>query len=219
LNKSVKAEVYQFINDLPCEGTSPVLPAIKLGETAGIKTSELSGTAIFKEDKLIGFVDEEETKYLLFIKDKIKGGLLVLKNCPEANNVNITLEISRNKTRVKPVYSNGEIAINLNTKTQVAIGEQGTEKNYMDENGRMVLEKNAGGLLKTNIENVIQKVQKDFGVDIFGFGSIVNAEMPALWKEIDQDWNTVFKDLKVNVNTTIEIQESGLLERSIKVGG
>lgn len=218
LSKTSKVEIYQFINALPCEGIYPVLPCVHLTETAGLKTSELSGTAVFKGDKLIGFLDEEETKYFSFITDKIKGGLLILKNSPDENNINISLEIYENKTKVKPVYSDGKVSIRLETKTRVVFAEQGTRENFMNESGRLMLEKDAGELLKTNITKVIQKVQKDFGVDIFGFGSIVNADMPDLWKEIGYDWNTVFKDMEVNVNTTIEIQNSGLLSKPIKVG-
>ncbi len=218
LSKSPKVEVYQFINELPCEGSSPFLPAIRITETAGIKTTELSGTAVFKEDKLIGFLDEEETKYFLFTKDNIKGGLLALENLPSANNVNISFEIFHNKTEIKPVYSNGELSINIETKTQITLAEQGTELNFTNERGRLTLKKEMEEFLKANIQKVIQRVQKDFAVDIFGFGSIVNAEMPALWKEIDRDWNDIFADLDVNVNTNIEIRGSGLLSDPIKVG-
>lgn len=219
LSKSSKVEVYQFINALPCEGISPVLPTVHITENAGVKTSELSGMAIFKGDKLLGFLDLEETKYFLFITDKIKGGLLVLKNIPEAIHVNISLEIFKNKTKVKPVYSNGKVSISIETKTQVTLGEQGTRENFTNESGRLMLEKDAEEMLRTNITKVIKKVQKDFDVDVFGFGSTVNTDMPTLWKEIRKDWNTIFKDLDVNVNTTIEIQNSALLSKPIKVEG
>jgi spore germination protein KC len=218
LSKSPKVEVYQFINELPCEGSSPFLPAIRITETAGIKTMELSGTAVFKEDKLIGFLDEEESKYFLFIKDNIKGGVFALENLPSVNDVNISFEIFQNQTEVKPVYSDGGLSMNIETKTQMTLAEQGTELDFTSERGRLTIKKEMEESLKANIQKVIQRVQKDFAVDIFGFGSIVNAEMPSLWKEIGRDWNDIFVDLDVNVNTIIEIRDSGSLSGPIKVG-
>lgn len=219
LSKTAKVQVYQFINELSGDGVSPILPAIIQTETGGLKTSQLSGTGIFKKDILIGFIDEDETRYLNFIKDKIKGGLLVLnKLSNNSKNMYISLEISENKTKTTPEYSNGKVSINLETETKVVLGEMGTEKNYIDQSGRLTLKKVTEDYLKTNIQNLIKKVQKDFAVDIFGFGSVVNSDMPALWQEIGHNWSDIFVDLEVNVDTKIDIMESGLLSNPIKVG-
>lgn len=218
LSKTFKVEVYEFIKALSDEGVSAVLPCVHLTENVGKKTSELSGTAVFKEDKLVGFLDDDETKYLRFITDKIKGGLLVLKEKPESGHANMTLEIFENKTKVKPAYANGKVSINIEIKTETALDEHGAKENFIDENRSLVLERDAEELLRVNIKNLIRKVQKDFNADIFGFGSTVRADMPPLWKEIGPDWDKIYKDLDVYVNATVEVQNSGLLSKPVKVG-
>ncbi|MGI6434704.1 MAG: Ger(x)C family spore germination C-terminal domain-containing protein [Syntrophomonadaceae bacterium] len=42
--------------------------------------------------------------------------------------------------------------------------------------------------------------------------------MPDLWKSIYHDWDSLFADLKVNVTSTIDIRNTGLISKPIKVG-
>ena len=42
--------------------------------------------------------------------------------------------------------------------------------------------------------------------------------MPSLWKEEEKEWNTIFKDLEVSVNPNIEIVNSGLLTKPVRMG-
>lgn len=214
LSKAPKVEAYEFMNDLSVSGISPSLPAIGIAINEGERTSELSGTAVFKKEKLIGFLDSEDTKFYFFIKNKIKGGLLVIPGSKD----NITLEIFKNKTKVKPIYSDGNLLMKVDIKTEVSIAEEATNVDYISEKGRAKLKSYAEKSLEKDIENVIKKVQGDFGSDIFGFGKIVKAELPSLWKDIKDDWDDIFKELEVEVKAEVQIRNSGLTISPIKVG-
>ena len=218
LSKAPNVKVYEFMNDLSEEGISGILPALGITMNMDEKTAELSGTAVFKKEKFIGFLDEEDSKFLLFVKDKIKGGVYTIKVEEESPNEIITLEIFKNKTKITPVYNNDILSIMISTTTEVAIEEQNTTNNYIDEEGRKKLISIAEKTLEQDVENTIKKVQQDFGSDIFGFGRIVKAEMPSLWKTMDKKWDTIFKDLEVHVNSEIKIKNSSLSSAPLKVG-
>ena len=217
LSKVPKTGAYEFINALIGEGISATLPAIGITLSDKKRTSALSGTAVFNKDKLVGFISGEETKYFLFVVDKIKGGLLTV-DIPSERDNNITLEIFKNKTKITPVYSDGKLSIKVDIKTEVSIGEEDSTINYIDEKGRVKLKKYAEKSLETHTENLIKKVQDDFGSDIFGFGAIVKKEMPSLWKGINGDWDKMFKDLEVKVSAEIKIRNSAMISKPIKVG-
>ena len=217
LGKAPKVQVYQFMNDLPCEGNVPYLSVIYLKENAGITTSEISGLAIFKGDRLLGFLDDEQCKYFLFIMNKIKGGLLVFKNLPNVSNANVSMEIVESRTKIKPEYVDGKINIRVEVKIILSIAEQGIEMNLMDTQNREMLKKYANEYLNESIANVIKKVQKDYGVDVFGFGRTVHREMPSVWKKVQNNWNDIYVDLDVQVSASAEIINSGLLSKPIKV--
>lgn len=218
LSKAPKVEVYELMNDLSDDGISASLPAIGITTNEGKRTSELSATAVFKRDKLVGFLDGEDTKYYLFIKNKIKGGLLAVKTAEEGTSDVIILEIFKNKTKIKTIYSDGKLLMKVHVKTEVSIAEEDTSVDYISKKGRTKLKSHAEKSLERDIENVIKKVQSDFGTDIFGFGKVVEAEFPSLWKDIKDDWSDIFKDLEVEVKAEIEIRNSGLTISPIKVG-
>lgn len=220
LSKAPRIAVYEFINALAAQGKSAVLPAVGITENEGQKTSELSGTAVFKEDRLIDFLDGEDTKYFLFILNKVRGGLLIQKVRTESSDANVTLEIfsELTNTKIKPIYSNGKLTMKLDVYITVSIGEIGGTENYINEPGRAKLKKDVEESLKDNIKRVIKKVQNDYGSDIFGFGSIVKGDMPYVWKDIEKDWEKIYKDLDVNVNVDVDITNSALVVKPIKKG-
>ncbi len=218
LSESPRVRVYQFVNHLPCEGIAPVLPVMGVVESAGKKTFTLSGTAVFKGDKMAGYLNEEESNFYCFVSDKVKRGLIVLEDSPETEGVDITLEIYDSVTKVKPVYSDGKVSMNIMIKVSAALAEQTGSNKF--ESGIEVLkvQKAAEEYLKSNTVKTIQSVQKKFGLDIFGFGKEVYSEMPKLWKEISQDWNSIYKEMDVNVSVSVELKNRGLLRDPIAVG-
>lgn len=218
LSKTVNIEEWQLMNDLSCRGISAVLPTIDVTTVNNVPTTEITGTGVFKGERLVGFLDGEETKTFLFISDKIKGGLLVNKEYEEDSPTNISLEILKNKTKVKPRYVNGKIIIEIATNTDVAIGENGGKADYIDEPGRTILKKDFEAKLENDIKNLVIKVQEQYDSDIFGFGRSIKINMPGLWKQLEPQWDEMFRNVEVEVHSTIDIKNSALQSKSIKVG-
>lgn len=218
LSNTLEIEEWEFINDLAATGISATLPTVDLTEYNGKLTPEITGTGVFKKDKLVGFLDAEETKTMMFIKDKIKGGLLTRKEYEDSTPTNISLEIYKNKTKLKPHYANGKITMEINTSTDVSIGEIGGEENYIDEAGRIKMKENFEASLENSIKTLVKKVQEEYGSDIFGFGKTVKLDMPDVWKQIEPQWEQLYKDVHVEVHSTMNIMNSAFQSKPIKVG-
>ncbi|MDF2890673.1 MAG: germination protein Ger(X)C family [Clostridia bacterium] len=54
-------ELFEFFDRLFYKQVSPVLPMVRLVEQHGLKTPQVGGTAIFKDGKMIGTLDENHT--------------------------------------------------------------------------------------------------------------------------------------------------------------
>lgn len=218
LGKSPHTDVRNLINMLSGEGQAPVLGALGIVHGDEYMTFELSGTALFKGDKLVGFINEEDTKFLMFIRNQIQDTMLPLNENTESKFNGTTLEIHKNKTKVKAVNSNGKLSINIDINAVTSLNELSVADNLIDEKGREILKREAEKTLKSNVENVINKVKEEYGLDIFGFGNTIKRDMPSLWKTISANWYKEFRSLDVNVNTKIEIRESGISSKPLKVG-
>lgn len=218
LSKSPRVKVYQFVNDLPCKGIAPVLPAMRVVESAGKKTFALSGAAVFKGDKMVGYLNEEESNYYCYVSDKLRRGLIVIKDSPETEGVDITLEIYDSETKVKPIYSDGKVSMDIMIKVRAALAEQSGNNKFESGTEILKMQKAAEEYLESKTAMTIQSVQKKFSLDIFGFGKKVYSEMPQLWKEIGSDWTPIYKEMDVNVSASVELKNRGLLRYPIMVG-
>lgn len=218
LSEAPDIQMYQFVSDLEAEGISPVMPTSSLVVQNEKKVIEISGTAIFKDAVLAGFLDGEETKSFLFVVDKVEGGLLSEPDIPKGEHMPITMEIFKNKTKIRPVLDNGKLYMDIHTDTRTTIGEHGPEGNFSNPDAVDKLEKASEKHLQDNLTKLIKKVQQQFDTDIFGFGQTVKEEIPALWRQIAPQWNTIFRNLDIRVTCKVEIDNSGLLSKALKRG-
>jgi spore germination protein KC len=218
LSKAPITNVLKFDIESKTKGISPVIPAVNLKQIDGKLTPEVMGTAIIKNDKLVGFLNSEETKDLLFIRNEVNDGLLIEGMHEKDISTLVSLQIFKNKTKVTPVVEGKDITINLNIDTTVAIDEINGTTNFSDDEGRMKLEQSAENVLKERIEALIKRTQSEYDADIFEFGSKLWEDKPQVWNSCGDNWEQIFKGLKVNVKARVHIKNSAILSKSVKEG-
>lgn len=195
-------EAYGMLAD---RGMSLTLPYIKLQGSELGKIPTLDGTAVFKDDILIGFLSSQETKYFLYVRNQAKGGLL-LTAIGGGTEKNIALEILGSNTTISPQMIGNAVGMQIDIKTKCDFGENQSTKALSNQGGILQAEKAAEKTLQDGISAVITRVQRDYKSDIFGFGKELHESMPDYWKKVKGDWNNEFPSMKFTVNTTINIQ-------------
>jgi spore germination protein KC len=218
LSKALPVPAYKFVNSLAEDGISGIMTSVCTGSNDEEKVVKLCGTAIFKGDKLQGFISDEETYALSFILDEVKGGVIVANTGTETDEEKISLEIRKSSTKINPEYTDGQLSVKVKIDTEVSLGEVASKKDFTDEKGREELKKITEKQLKEKIESMISKIQTDFGSDIFGFGNCFYKKLPTVWKEKRNEWDKLFRDLEVTVETNVEIKHIGLLSKPIQIG-
>lgn len=217
ISKYKGVQFWDFVKTLSEEGSSPFLPTTELVNKKKEKIPKIYGTAVFKKEKMVGWLDGIETRSLLFIRNQIKGGVISIKNVTDFNT-DVTLEIFKSKTKLKPELRDGKLVMNIDVVTDVGIAEIDSTQDLISDKGREKVKKDAEMLIRKQIEKVIKKVQKEYKSDIFGFSNAICRTMPKVWKKIKKDWEEVFIELDIKVNTKINIKESALTLKPIKVG-
>ncbi|WP_160317141.1 Ger(x)C family spore germination protein [Oxobacter pfennigii] len=209
-------ELWQFIKDLSAEGISATIPTAIMAKDKDSITPQVTGTAVFKKDKMIGWLDDTESRSMLFIKGKINSGLIIIPNIME--NTNATLELSKVTTKVTPVIKEGNLTMNIKVVIDAGIAEVQGDTDIISKDGRKKVIEVAEKTVKSQLESVIKKVQSQYKSDVFGFGSTVQRKMPNEWKAIKDDWGNIFADMDTNVSVKVEIKGSALASKPIKVG-
>ena len=80
LSKFTDSRLWSFIDEISSEGKSATVATVKNELNDDTISPRVAGSAVFKSDKLVGYLNENETLYMLMIKNKFKDGLIVLKN-------------------------------------------------------------------------------------------------------------------------------------------
>lgn len=216
LSKAPITHSWQFLNDMISNGISASTPAVHLDRKNNEYIPNILGTAIFKNDKFVCFLNGEDTKTLLFVRNKIKGGILEEKI--SSTNTDITLEIFSNKTRVKSEIQDKKLMINITTDTIVAIDEVQGSADLLDETLIKKIQELTENDIKQRIENLIKKSKYEVNTDFLGFGLSIANDMPEVWKEIGENWNTEYKNLEFNIRPKVTIKNSANLPQSIPHG-
>lgn len=62
----------------------------------------------------------------------------------------------------------------------------------------------------------VEKAQKEYSSDIFGFGVYVRKYRPQYWKKAKKDWNDIFSKLPVDIQVAANIMRTGIIKSPIK---
>lgn len=215
LSKNMPRRLYEVNNIIKSEGISLTIPVVKRS-AANPETTQIGGTAIFKKDKLIGYIDNDDTQFIRIINNDAKDGPLVLDKKENGNG--IALELYSIKTSVKPVISNGEIKMEINIAAKANLAENETNKDYCSEEGIEKVQKMGEETIKNHCSRMIKTVQEQYDTDIFGFGQLIKNKNKDAWDELKADWDQKFKTVKYAINPKVEIVSSATIKSKAKVG-
>ena len=201
--------LYEIFNVLSSEGMSLLLPAFMTVQNDKEKTIESSGSAVFKNSKMIGRISSDDTQSALFVTDEVRGGLLTA-DLNKKGRDDVSLEIDTSKTKLKYTFDGKQVSFKIDVETFVYLSEIPENIDLMNPENQKRVEAAAGDRLKKRIEKAIKTVQTDFDSDIFGFGLTIRQKNNHLWYQLNKKWGDYFKNIKVQVNCKIKIKNTGI---------
>lgn len=223
---SLSVTLDELIDDLTSQGKHPVLTGLMIagdpqkGQTkkniANIYTPtqlQYSGMAVFKKDKLIGWLDEKESRGYHQIHGGVKSSVVFIP-CPEGGKV--AVEYIRGKTNVKGKVIQGQPRIDIQVEIEGNIGAIGCKNLDITDTATIAeLEKKVEARIIDFIENTIDKAQTEYKVDIFGFGEAVRRADPKAWKTMKNNWDEeYFTRLPVDIRADFIIRRIGTISDS-----
>ncbi|TGE34604.1 Ger(x)C family spore germination protein [Desulfosporosinus sp. Sb-LF] len=201
-------KLYEFITRLMSQTTAPIAPIVEVQGKGNDKELIVTGTAVFKRDQLIGKLDKEETRGLLWVIDKVKSGIIDV-NCPDSD-AKVNLEIIRTKGKFTSEIIDNKPYIKVDIKEEGNIASQSCSDSLVSPATVAALEAEQANAIKEEIKAALSKAQK-LNADIFGFGDAIHQRHPSEWKEMKTNWNELFPDLEVEINVEAKLRRSGII--------
>lgn len=212
-----------FIYTLLEQGQNPVLNSVTIlgNKEEGTDTKELSDTipkatikidtlGIFKEDKLIGWANKQQSEGINILSNKTNN--IYLKTKCEDKYITNHVEDIKLKTNID--LKNNTVKINIDGKS--TISEVNCKINLEDKETINKLENDIKEELNKTIYEATNLIQNKYNADVLGYGKKIHKTNPKKWREIKDNWDEIFKNLKIETNINIKINNQGTLLQTIK---
>lgn len=206
-------------------GSQPFLPVMDLMSQreydlkhAGIDSKSSSGpgqsdifytigTALFHNTKLIGFLNEKETRGLNWVKGKIKTTIVTL-DCGADCKVSLEL-IGGVKVKQKVEMEGEKAKLKVKIKTNLNIGDRAGDVDVTKEDTLNMLEEGFSAVVKSEIEAAFRKASRKLHSDTMAFGNALSDKHPQVWEKLKDRWEE-----EILPAAELEIEVDGKIRRT-----
>lgn len=211
--------IIELINSIMADGKNPVLTGIEieknnkidsnttavLERTDGYSLLKLSDSGAFNKDKLIGWLDENESKGYNYITGNVKRTL----EDAQIDEAKITSTIMKAKSDTKVHLSENEPSIEVKIKIEQNIASIEGKFEISSKEQKRLLDEMFAVEIKSLCEKALNKAQKELKTDIFGFGETIHRKYPKMWKKMKDNWDDIFPNLPVNITVEVDTKQLG----------
>lgn len=202
------ADLHQYL----LEQTSFVLPRIAASETE----VKIGGAAVFsgKDNRMVGFLNEDETKGLNFVLGHTIGGYLT---AVYEDNL-ISFEIKNAHRKITADVSNPDnIKFTIHIETDGALAEKFTKLNLLDDRVIDGLQKQISDEIKRLVNLAAETLQFDMKTDALGLYDFLRQNHYDVWKQLKGNWDSgkeLFTKCDIHVSAKTTILNRGTINQS-----
>lgn len=191
--------------NIPCSVFGKI---VKTGETE----LEYKGAYLVKDDKLVGYLTETETRGYLWLSGELKGGLVIAKT--KDTKTVITMEVIRAKSGYKPVLSkDGKLTYQAKAEIIGRLAEL--------ENSEFITSPTAwSDYIEVLQETVIKEMRAAIAkamynnLDFLGLQSSLQKYLPKTYKQIALAWEETMPRIPFSFDISIQIIGVGMVKKS-----
>jgi spore germination protein KC len=213
VNSTNTTPFYAIYDTLAMGQENLALPAMGFLDTEK-SLLRTDGMAVFKGDKLITFLTDDNTPPYMFAMGELQDGTLVFDAADLAGGEEalVTVSILQSKPTRKFSFDGETLEIHLHIEALSRAVEVSPLLRSLHTNDMRKLEEVANRTLSEEIARIIGSLQSGSGADIFRFGASLYKQDPAIWAQVGGDWEAWFRSAKIGVSCDMVINDTGLVK-------
>jgi spore germination protein KC len=213
-----------LLHDLTSPGKQPAITGIQLtgDPREGEKMENLqtvnpkvrlkyTNIAVFKKDKLKGWLSEKESKGYNYIQNNVKSTIVTVP-CNSDPTKLVSVELIDSDAKVKTNSMNNHPEITVSVKADANIGEVSCLVDLTKQETINKIEKLVEKNINSKIQASIRAAQHKYKMDFLGFGEVVHRSEPTYWKRVKKNWDKEF--VKIPIKSKVEVHIHKLGKRS-----
>lgn len=215
-SKVVGVTLHQFLNRLLNRTADPIATPIMIQQQDQDKRLHVHGAAVFNRDQLVGYLNGDETRGLMWAIDEVQGGVLIAE-CPEIN-ARSTLEIIQSSSKSKAMLSGDKVTIELDIDTVLILDSVDTRNCPMDLTQSKTIKKLEQAVVNkiaSDIQASLRKA-KQLNADVFEFGELVHRSYPKEWADLEKRWDQLFQNLELKIQVNATVRSTSLTTKTIQ---
>lgn len=215
---SPQCTLFSFVKDYKIPYKSTLVPMVRVIEPDTPEEQSpflyVAGSAVFKDDRMVTSLDENQTRGALWIQGKVQHGVIAL----EYEDASVAVEILEGDGHFTTEYTGGSIKVKANAEMTGVLGElQGNRQ--MDTAVLEALQKICAEEIEQKIRSAFQELQSK-KADILGVAEHFYRYQHKTWKKISDDFDTLYENAELEVHVKVDLIRTGsLLEPADENGG
>lgn len=198
------------------DGIEPIIPRISIKKTEEKEIIiDYPGISIFKEDKLIGDLNEEETSGVVLIYGTKNISHITIPKPEISKQKEFTIQSIKSTPEIIPVMQQNIPGITINLETEYILAENSISR-IADTIEVERINRQVEEYITKSAETVILKTQKELSSDIFGFGEKIYRKYPKYWMDNKEHWNEIFPNININIEVKANLKNTGDLLNSME---
>ena len=172
----------------------------------------MEGLAVFRADKLVGWLNKEETRGYLLIAQKISRGQMSIP--VKKDDKLFSYFLGSSKSKIESVVTDDKISYRVTIK---ALGE-------VDDNAGIELDAEGIKEVESAINDQLQKLammavdkSKEYGSDFLGFSEKLHRANLTYWEQIGPDWRGSFKEADVEIEVDAKVVRTGKIGKKLNI--
>ncbi|MEB3102597.1 Ger(x)C family spore germination protein [Ferviditalea candida] len=210
---SLSIKLPEFLNAIASYGRSPITGAVRLiDNTSEGKLFRIDEVAVYRENKLSGFLAQREANSLFWLPNGPKHNDMTIKVKEKTafQKGTITCQILRPSAKIHADIKKGKPSFTFDLKVSGRVMENDSNLDLSSVSNLKLVENKFSEHIEQLSRRTIQQLQQKLKTDALGFGEVLHREHPYYWKKIKEQWEQdLYPNVPVAVKVDVNIERIG----------
>ena len=180
------------------------------------ETIELAGAAVFKKDKMSGWLSPEQTRGVAWIANITHNAIVTVVE-PGQEYRKVCVEITNVKADITSQINGSIPSVIIKIAGTGSIVEEDGMTNLSMNEFKKEIEKLVADKISADCKLSMSIIQKEYKSDILNFAKIIHVQHGKEWENaISHKWQSIFPIMPVSVEVDINISDSALIQEPAK---
>lgn len=173
----------------------------------------IQGTAILKNGKMVGRMNDVATRGIMWLRNEVKRATVTVS--PKNTQGFVSLLLLRSRAQLVPHIRGDNWSITVRIDARDDIVENTTDLDLSVPKHIEPLETELEDDINRRVNMALAQAQKKMKADIFQFADAFYRKYPKIWNQNKDRWDEIYPNVEVRLETNVKVARPGLTGKSL----